>query len=157
MCLIEGTNLSEGRGTTRPFEIFGAPWVDVQRLLRELRRHDIPGVAFRPVHFIPTFHKYRGELCTGVQLYVKDRRRFKPLTTGLQIVRTLYRLFPEDFRWRDPPYEFEKRKMPFDILIGNRWIRQGIEQGASIKALKKRWMPGLREYKMARKSCLFYS
>ncbi|UCD04938.1 MAG: DUF1343 domain-containing protein [candidate division WOR-3 bacterium] len=157
MCLVEGTNLSEGRGTTRPFEIFGAPWVDVERLLRELRRNDIPGAAFRPVHFMPTFHKYRGELCAGAQIYVTDRRRFKPLTAGLQIIRSLYRIFPEYFRWRDPPYEFEKKKMPFDILIGNRWIRQGIEHGASIETLEKRWMPELKKYRMARKRYLFYS
>ncbi len=157
MCLIEGTNLSEGRGTTRPFEIFGAPWVDAQRLLRELNRKHIRGAAFRPVHFIPTFHKYRGELCAGLQIYVKDRRKFKPVTAGLEIIRTLYRLFPDSFRWRNPPYEYEKKKMPFDILIGNRWIREGIEQGVGIRTLQERWMPELKKYKMARKKYLLYS
>ncbi|MDH4211383.1 MAG: DUF1343 domain-containing protein [candidate division WOR-3 bacterium] len=156
MCLIEGTNVSEGRGTTRPFEIFGAPWVDAKRLLCELNRKRIPGAAFRPVHFIPTFHKYRGELCAGLQIYVKDCRKFKPITAGLEIIRTLYRLFPGSFRWRDPPYEFEKKKMPFDILIGNRWVREGIEQGARIRTLQERWMPELKKYRMARKKYLLY-
>jgi uncharacterized protein YbbC (DUF1343 family) len=156
MCLVEGTNVSEGRGTTRPFEIFGAPWIDPSRLLRELLKKGMPGVAFRPLHFIPTFHKYHGQLCAGLQMYVKDRKKFRPVATGLEIVRALHRLYPEHFRWRDPPYEFEKEKMPFDILVGNKWIREGIEQGASVRTLEKRWMPALKKYKILRKEHLLY-
>ena len=156
MCLIEGTNISEGRGTTRPFELVGAPWIDTPRLLRELKKKRIPGVAFRPAHFTPTFHKYRGELCSGLQMYVENRRRFKPVTTALELIRSLYRLFPDHFRWRNPPYEYEKEKMPFDILIGNRWIREGIEHGTSVRTLKEGWISELQKYKTLRKKYLLY-
>ncbi|UCG30845.1 MAG: DUF1343 domain-containing protein [candidate division WOR-3 bacterium] len=157
MCLLEGTNLSEGRGTTRPFETFGAPWVDPDRLKKELGKTGIAGAAFRPAYFIPTFHKYRGKLCAGLQIYVTDREKYKPVATGLEIIRTLYRLFPENFRWRRPPYEFEKEKMPFDILIGNAWVREGIEKGSSIRNLRQRWLPALRRFILTRKKYLTYS
>jgi uncharacterized protein YbbC (DUF1343 family) len=157
MCLLEGTNVSEGRGTTRPFETFGAPWIDPLVLARELNRTRMRGIKFRPTHFMPTFHKYRGKLCGGIQIYVKNHDEFDPLTCGLQIIQTIRRLYPEDFSWRRPPYEFEKKKMPFDILIGNSWVREEIEKGTEIQKIHKRWQAELKRFKEMRKKYLLYS
>jgi uncharacterized protein YbbC (DUF1343 family) len=157
MCLLEGTNVSEGRGTTRPFETFGAPWIDPNLLKRELDNRNPAGVAFRPIHFIPTFHKYRGMICAGLQVYVTDMKRFKPVETGLDVIGALLRLFPKHFRWRRPPYEYEKKRMPFDILIGNCWVREEIEKGNIADVMKSRWTPQLKKFKNTRKKFLFYA
>jgi len=157
MCLLEGTNVSEGRGTTRPFEIFGAPWIDPVRLVCELNKKNISGSAFRPTFFVPTFHKYRGRLCGGVHVYVKNRREFDPLIAGLQIIQTVHRLFPKDFSWRQPPYEFEKKKLPFDILIGNSWVRKDIEKGTKVHTIRKKWQAELDRFLTMRKKHLLYS
>src|SRR5262249_25466471 len=118
-CLIEGTNLSEGRGTTRPFEWVGAPWLDAHRYPEALGAERLPGVSFRPARFQPTFQKHAGRVCGGVQIHVTERSRFKPFLTGLAIIAVARRLAPRAFRWRQPPYEFENRKLPIDILLGN--------------------------------------
>jgi len=156
MCLLEGTNISEGRGTTRPFEIFGAPWIDEEELIKELDSRKIPGVNFRPLKFIPTFHKYKGSVCGGAQVYVSDLKNFDPVYTGLEIISTIKHLYPKKFAWRQPPYEFEKKKMPFDILIGNSWIRKAIEKGESVISIKKRWQKGIDEFKKRRHRYLLY-
>jgi uncharacterized protein YbbC (DUF1343 family) len=118
MCLLEGTNISEGRGTTRPFEIFGAPFIQTETLCRELNALGLPGVFFRENYFQPTFHKFAGELCNGAQLHVVDRNAFRPFHTGIEIIRTLRRFYPKQFRWKQPPYEYEKEKLPIEILLG---------------------------------------
>lgn len=156
MCLLEGTNVSEGRGTTRPFEIFGAPWIDEEILVKELAQRDIKGVKFRPLKFIPTFHKYQGKVCGGAQVYVTDLKRFDPVCLGLEIISAIKRLFPKKFAWRKPPYEFEKKKMPFDILIGNSWIREAIEKGEPVHSMQKRWLKDLELFKRMRQKYLLY-
>jgi uncharacterized protein YbbC (DUF1343 family) len=118
MCLLEGTNLSEGRGTTRPFELFGAPWIDPHRLERALNDLKLPGVLFREAAFEPGFQKYAGQICRGAQLHVTDRTTFPPLRTGLEILRTVQEMFPQDFAWKQPPYEYEEKKLPIEILCG---------------------------------------
>jgi uncharacterized protein YbbC (DUF1343 family) len=118
MCLLEGTNLSEGRGTTRPFEIFGAPFIDVEKLCRELNGLKLPGVFFRETYLQPTFHKFAGELCNGAQLHVTNRNVFQPFQTGVEIIRVLRRLYPKQFAWKQPPYEYETEKLPIEILLG---------------------------------------
>jgi uncharacterized protein YbbC (DUF1343 family) len=157
MCLLEGTNVSEGRGTTKPFEILGAPWIEPYALAHSLNRCNIPGAIFRPIDFMPTFHKYRKKLCGGVQLHVKDHTRFSPIITGLQTIKKIHSMFREEFRWRKPPYEFEKEKMPFDILIGNSWIREAIEKNTPVDTIQKRWHPALNRFKDKRKDYLLYS
>jgi uncharacterized protein YbbC (DUF1343 family) len=157
MCLLEGTNVSEGRGTTRPFEIFGAPWLDPYRLADRLNEKCIPGVRFRPTYFQPTFHKYQGTLCGGIHIYVANRTAFNPVTAGLEIIRSIKRLFPRHFRWRQPPYEFERKKRPFDILIGNSWIRKAIDNAKTTNAIQTRWQPDLKKFKTARKKYLLYT
>jgi uncharacterized protein YbbC (DUF1343 family) len=157
LCLLEGTNISEGRGTTRPFELFGAPWIDPSLLVNAISKKDIPGAAFRPAYFVPTFGKYRGELCGGAQIYVKNRKRFRPFSTGLEIIRIVRRLYPNRFRWRRPPYEFEKKKLPIDILNGNSWIRKAIEDNRSVSSIKSRWTRALNRFKRIRNRYLLYS
>jgi uncharacterized protein YbbC (DUF1343 family) len=118
LCLFEGTNISEGRGTTRPFEIFGAPFIDPERLCSELNNLKLSGVFFRENYFQPTFHKFAGELCGGVQLHVTDREIFQPFATGVQIIKRVRRIYHEQFQWKQPPYEYEWKRLPIEILIG---------------------------------------
>jgi len=118
MCLFEATNISEGRGTTRPFEIFGAPFIDAEAICRELNALKVPGVFFRENYFQPTFHKFAGELCGGAQIHVTDRAKFRPFLTGVEIIKRIRKFYPEQFQWKQPPYEYEWNRMPIEILIG---------------------------------------
>ncbi|MFN2540593.1 MAG: exo-beta-N-acetylmuramidase NamZ domain-containing protein [Chthoniobacterales bacterium] len=118
MCLLEGTNISEGRGTTRPFEIFGAPFIDAETLCRELTSLKLGGVFFRENYFEPTFHKFAGQICGGAQLHVLDRNIFRPFQTGVEIIGCIRKLYPDSFAWKQPPYEYEFEKLPIEILIG---------------------------------------
>ncbi len=117
MCLLEGTNLSEGRGTTRPFEFFGAPWIRNDELVSKLNRVGLSGCHFRAVSFEPTFQKFRGEVCHGAQLHVIDRNSFRPVETAIQILREIRAAYPQ-FSWKAPPYEYESEKLPIEILLG---------------------------------------
>jgi uncharacterized protein YbbC (DUF1343 family) len=130
-CLVEGTNLSEGRGTTRPFEIVGAPFLDGYRLAARLDALGLPGVRFRPLSFRPMFHKFAGRSCGGVQLHVTDRATFRPYRVGLALLAASRVLAPDDFRWRTEPYEFVSDPPAIDLLTGSDAARQGIEAGAS--------------------------
>lgn len=118
MCLLEGTNISEGRGTTRPFEMFGAPFIDAETLTRELNRLQLPGVHFRENWFQPTFQKFAGEICGGAQLHLTDRDCFAPFRTGLEIIRTIRRMSSDSFKWKEPPYEYEYQHLPIEVLLG---------------------------------------
>jgi uncharacterized protein YbbC (DUF1343 family) len=154
-CLIEGTNLSEGRGTTRPFELVGAPFLDGRRLASALTRRGMPGVTFRAAGFQPAFHKYTGQLCQGVQLHVTDARRFKPFATYLALIieaRRQSRLF----RWRRPPYEFERKRLPIDLLCGGDAIRRAIERGRPLRRLERSWRRDLTRFARARRPYLLY-
>ena len=156
MCLLEGTNVSEGRGTTKPFEIFGAPWIGPFSFVKKLNKKKIRGVKFRPTFFIPTFNKYNNRLCGGAQIYVTNGRRFDPFSTGLEIIRTIKNLYPGKFRWRPPPYEHETRRLPFEILTGNAWIKQALDKNHSISSIKKRWQMELYRFKRKRRKYLLY-
>ena len=125
--LLEGTNLSEGRGTTTPFEWLGAPYINADRLANELARLELPGVVFRPVKFIPTFDKWRGEVCNGVAIRVTDSMAFRPYQTAVAALAICRRDWPDDFRWLDPPYEYETEKMPIDIIDGGSRLREGLD------------------------------
>jgi len=118
MCLLEGTNISEGRGTTRPFEIFGAPFIDAETICRELKFLKLPGVWFRENYFQPTFNKFAGEICGGGQIHVLDRQAFHPFGTGIEIIRCIRKLYPNSFAWKQPPYEYEFDRLPIQILLG---------------------------------------
>jgi len=139
MCLLEGTNLSEGRGTTRPFEIFGAPFIEPDLLTDSLRAFKLPGIVFRPMYFQPTFQKYAGSLCGGAQIHVIDRNKFEPFKTAVAILKTAHDLYPKHFAWKQPPYEYETEKMPIDILAGANKLRTDIEAGEDIEHAEEWW------------------
>jgi uncharacterized protein YbbC (DUF1343 family) len=155
-CLVEASNLSEGRGTTRPFEWVGAPFLDAHRYAAELSARRLPGVHFRPVRFTPTFHKWAGQLCGGVQIHVTDRGRFKPFLTGLALLASARRLAPRHFAWRRPPYEFERRRRPIDILCGTDAIRQALEDGEDLGVIERAWRRPLAGWLRRRARHLLY-
>jgi len=155
-CLLEATNLSEGRGTTRPFETFGAPWFNTRELSDALAKHDLPGLALRPLQFQPTFHKHAEQICEGYFIHVTDRKTFKPFLTTIALLKEVRRLYPNDFRWNDPPYEYEYELMPFDILVGNDWLRQAIDKGADLLEMEQRWQAEAVEFEPKRKAARLY-
>ena len=155
-CLVEGTNLSEGRGTTRPFELVGAPWLDGHALARALEGERIPGCAFRAAAFTPTFQKHAGALCHGVQVHVTERRLFPAFLAYLLLVHHARRQDPGRFAWRDPPYEYEYVKRPFDILCGTDRVRKAIERGVSPKRLVAGWRKELAAFRRRRERFLLY-
>jgi uncharacterized protein YbbC (DUF1343 family) len=156
-CLIEGTNLSEGRGTTRPFEWVGAPYLDAHRFAAALEAATLPGVRFRPARFTPTFHKWAGRLCGGVQVHVTDVDRFEPFVTYLTVIATARRLSRRGFAWRRPPYEFEHRRLPIDILCGTDVIRRAIERGRPVGEIARGWQPALSAWRRRRARYLAYA
>lgn len=154
--LLEGTNLSEGRGTTRPFELFGAPFLEPGRILAKLKDIDLPGVILRTACFEPTFHKWAGELCRGFQLHVTDRKTFKPYFTTLVLLGVIRQLYPDQFAWRQPPYEYETERLPFDLLTGDDAIRQGLENGLGVAELEDSWQEDLARFMEVREKFLLY-
>jgi uncharacterized protein YbbC (DUF1343 family) len=156
LCLIEGTNLSEGRGTTRPFEIIGAPFVDGHRLAERLAGYRLGGVAFRSLCFCPTFHKFAGQACSGVQVHVTDRAVFEPYRCGVAILRELYAQCGEDFCWRSKPYEFVSDHPAIDLLTGSDAIRTGIERGLTLDELVATWLPAQLRFAERRQPYLLY-
>lgn len=144
-CLYEGTNLSEGRGTTRPFELVGAPFVDGEALAAALAAERRPGVTFRPCVFQPSFHKWAGQPCGGVQLHVTNRDRFDSFGAGLAVIRAVRRLWPRKFAWKEPPYEYVADKLPFDILCGTDGVRATLD-APSLAPLEARWRAERRRF-----------
>lgn len=151
--LIEGTNVSEGRGTTRPFELIGAPFINSTELAGTLNELELPGVTFRAASFTPMYSKHSGTLSHGIQIHVTDREAYQPVVTGLHIVKTIHDLYPEDFAFRA---ENSAGVSFFDNLIGNGWIREAIENGESVESMKAQWQDGLNEFKETREAYLLY-
>ena len=137
--LLEGTNLSEGRGTTRPFEIFGAPYLDTRRFRAAFDTRKLPGVALREQAFQPTFQKWSGKMCFGFQIQVTDRKTFKPYLTTLAILQDVLAEHRLDFIWKQPPYEYVTDKLPVDVLTGDPAVRKVLESGSSLTKLEKGW------------------
>ena len=156
MCLLEGTNLSEGRGTTRPFELFGAPFIDAAALAEELRRQDLPGVLIRPCVIEPAFHKFKGERCGALQLHVRDRRSFQPYRTGLAVLVAVRKLWPESFAWRTEPYEFRDDVPAIDLLTGRPAVRQAIDRGVGLDEVARIASGGAEVYGAGRDKALLY-
>ncbi|MGK9487150.1 exo-beta-N-acetylmuramidase NamZ family protein [Bacillus pumilus] len=146
--LIEGTNVSEGRGTTKPFELIGAPYINSSELADHLNQLKLKGVQFRPVSFTPTFSKHAGKLSHGVQLYVTDRSSFEAVKTGLSIIKAIHDLYPKDFQFLQTG--------SFDKLIGNGWMKEEINQGTSVKHIMKRYHHDLKTFEKKRKKYLIY-
>lgn len=157
MCLLEGTDLSEGRGTTRPFELFGAPFIDPDVLVKRLKAFKLPGVVFRPVSFQPTFQKHAGRVCGGAQMHVTNRNGFRPFKTGVAVLKAVHDIYPRRFKWKRPPYEYEKKKMPVDILAGTNRLRKDIEAGRSLAQMENWWERQNIEFnRKVRKKYLIY-
>jgi uncharacterized protein YbbC (DUF1343 family) len=157
MCLLEGTELSEGRGTTRPFEIFGAPFVDPEKLVRRLREFRLPGVRFRPLYFKPSFQKHAGVTCGGAQIHVTRRRAYKALLTGVAILQAVHDLYPDEFRYREKAYEFVEDIPAIDLLAGNDQLRKQLEQGVALKEIEKSWEEDKMRFLETRKKYLLYT
>jgi len=156
MVLLEGTNLSEGRGTTRPFELFGAPWLDARALARLVERESGGGVTLRPAWFEPTFQKHARTICAGAQLHVTDVASYRPVRTAVSILWACRRLAPDDFAWRPPPYEYEEVLAPIDILWGHDGLRTGIDGGASVDDLLSDVDADLAAFDESARPYLFY-
>ncbi|MEP6719154.1 MAG: DUF1343 domain-containing protein [bacterium] len=153
---FEGTQISEGRGTTRPFELVGAPYVISEEYAAQLNDAKLPGVYFRSCIFRPTFQKHAGTSCAGVQIHVTNRDEFEPVATGLTMVRVAHDSYPEDFCWKEPPYEYVFDRNPFDVIAGTTKIREAFEQGISTSKLQESWEPELADFKKLREEFLLY-
>lgn len=157
MCFVEGTQLSEGRGSCLPFEQCGAPYIDAHKLARALAAENLPGVHFRPHYFKPTFHKWAGKTCGGVQLHVTGRDRFKPVISAVAVLRAVAKLYPGDFRWRTEPYEFVSDRPAIDLLYGNPKLRERIVPGEMpLREVEDSWEEELSAFAEVRRQYLLY-
>ena len=157
MCLGEGTNVSEGRGTCRPFEQFGAPWLDSEALVARLEKERLPGVTFRPVGFTPTFDKFRGESCSGAFIHVTDRLTFQSLRTGIAIFQAVHDVGGGKFGWRADAYEFVEDVPAFDLLCGTDQVRRGIEEGWPLDRLMEGFAAQAQAFEKQRRPYLLYA
>jgi uncharacterized protein YbbC (DUF1343 family) len=144
--LLEGTNLSEGRGTTRPFEVWGAPWLDGEALRARLARRRLPGFVLRAHDFQPTFHKWQDEVCRGFQIHVTDPDRYLPYLTTLALLQDVVALHRDRFAWKQPPYEYVTDRLPIDVLTGDPGVREAIESGADLRDLVAAWRRAIRQF-----------
>ena len=156
MVYVEGTTLSEGRGTTRPFEIVGAPAADAYELAAALNGLSLSGVYFRPHSFQPTFQKHAGTLCHGVQLHVTNRIEFKPVITGIAFIKLMRDLYSHGFGWQEKPYEYAFGRVSFDVIAGTLRLRQQIESGVSMADIAASWQADEKSFAEARKPYLLY-
>ena len=154
---FEGTQLSEGRGTTRPFELVGAPYMVPEQYAEQLNSLRFAGVYFRSCVFQPTFQKHAGVSCGGVQIHVTSREAFEPVIVGVAMVKTAYDMYREFFRWKEPPYEYVHDRNPFDVIAGTDELRKAIERGDELRSIEESWQAPLRDFKELRKDYLLYS
>ena len=154
--LFEGTTLSEGRGTTKPFELVGAPGIHAERFARDMNALGLPGVFFRPAVFEPTFQKHAKQACGGCQIHVTDRDAFRPVLTGVALLGMFRRFDPGRALWRQPPYEYEREKLPIDILAGSDRLRQQIEGNVHEKEIAASWSKDEEAFRKLRQPFLLY-
>jgi uncharacterized protein YbbC (DUF1343 family) len=154
--LFEGILISEGRGTTRPFELIGAPWIEAESFARRMNGLGLPGVYFRPAVFEPTFQKHAKLTCGGCQIHVTDRNQFRPVLTGVALISMFYQTNPVEFAWRQPPYEYEPEKMPIDILSGSTTLREQIEAGVDPREIAASWKDDEEAFRKVRQQFLLY-
>jgi len=153
---FEGTQLSEGRGTTKPFELIGAPYIDPEAYATRLAALALPGVIFRSCVFQPTFQKHAKVSCGGVQIHVVDRNAFDPVVAGIALVKVAYDMYPDEFLWKEPPYEYVFDKNPFDVISGTSKIREAIERGDELDQVTQGWDALASEFKELREPYLLY-
>lgn len=153
---FEGTQVSEGRGTTRPFELIGAPYIDPDDYASHLNGLGFNGVYFRACMFQPTFQKHGGRTCGGVQIHVTDRDQFEPVSAGVAMVKAAFDMYPNDFHWKAPPYEYVYDKNPFDVISGTDKLRRDFEKGTKLETMIESWRPELEKFLEIRKDYLLY-
>ncbi|HEV7398487.1 MAG TPA: DUF1343 domain-containing protein, partial [Pyrinomonadaceae bacterium] len=153
---FEGTQISEGRGTTKPFELVGAPYIVPEEYADRLNAIGFPGVYFRGCVFQPTFQKHGKVSCGGVQLHVTNRSEFEPVIAGVAMVKTAFDMYPDEFLWKEPPYEYVFDRNPFDVIAGTNTLREAFERGDSLKEIELRWQPEIEEFKKIRAQFLLY-
>ncbi len=153
---LEGTQMSEGRGTTRPFELIGAPYIDAAQYVRALEAFGLPGVKFRASNFQPTFQKHAGVTCGGVQIHVEDRETFEPFITGVATLKACLEMYGDNFKWKKPPYEYVFDQNPFDVISGTDRLRACLEGGDSLETIQGLWESELREFGELREGFLLY-
>jgi uncharacterized protein YbbC (DUF1343 family) len=153
----EGTNISEGRGTTQPFELFGAPFINSKKIIEFLGHDKIPGAILREAAFEPTANKWKGEICKGFQIHVTDHESYRPYQTSLRLLQAVLLTHKEKFEWKSPPYEYEFKKRPIDLILGDKSIRQCLESGIKLDELEKEWGENLGRFLTTRQKVLLYS
>lgn len=156
LCLAEATTLSEGRGTTRPFHLVGAPWIDGQELVRRLRARSLPGVGFRPSKFRPMFGKHNGEVCKGVEIHVTDRHELRPVALGVEVLKAIHDLDPGAFAWRSEPYEFVSHIPAIDLLTGSPAARTAIDSNEPLEPLFESWRPYVSAFEESLEGIILY-
>uniref|UniRef100_UPI004056FA8B exo-beta-N-acetylmuramidase NamZ domain-containing protein n=1 Tax=Candidatus Electrothrix sp. TaxID=2170559 RepID=UPI004056FA8B len=152
----EGTNISEGRGTTLPFELVGAPFIDPLQVQQELSKADLPGCVLRPLVFEPTSGKWAGQPCAGFHLHVTNAHVFRSYRLSLALYQALFRLYPDEFAYKQPPYEYEYDLLPMDLILGDQKLRQALEEGENIRDLEKSWQEDLKTFDALRQSVFLY-
>ena len=153
---LEGTQISEGRGTTRPFEILGAPFINADDLADALNLLDLSGVIFRSIKFLPTFQKHSGRTCEGVFIHVTDRKAFNSVICGIEILKSIFHMYPEEFAWKNTPYEYEFERNPFDVIAGTEKLRKLIEANATRSEIEESWESDLEDFIKLRDKYLLY-
>jgi uncharacterized protein YbbC (DUF1343 family) len=154
--LWEGTNVSEGRGTCRPFELFGAPFLDPTAIRNRLRPENTEGCHLQAISFRPTFNKWHGELCRGFFIHVTNPLTFRPYQLSLALLSAVLALHGPDFRWKEPPYEYEHSRLPIDLILGDASLRENLEGSVDLNSLQSSWEKELREYLEWREPFLLY-
>ncbi|MGD8343790.1 MAG: DUF1343 domain-containing protein [Desulfobacterales bacterium] len=144
--LWEGTNVSEGRGTTQPFELFGAPYLNLEKIVASIADDSIPGAVLRPVLFEPIANKWQMQPCRGFQIHITDPQQYRPYETSLRLLQAIICHHKKEFEWTPPPYEYETRQLPIDLIIGDRQIRKRLENMDPIDRLAESWQSGLAEF-----------
>jgi uncharacterized protein YbbC (DUF1343 family) len=155
--LFEGTNISEGRGTTRPFEWIGAPYIRPDKLAKEMNDQKLPGIHFRPIYFQPTYQKWKDQVCGGVHLHVTDFKKFNAYRAGVRLLAVIAREHADFFQWKTPPYEYEPERMPIDLIAGSSKLRERIDRGEDIKPFEDEAEHDLAHFRKVRKTCLLYN
>jgi len=152
----EGTNMSEGRGTSRPFEIFGAPYLDTRTIRQGLPSESLAGCILQDISFRPTFNKWSGQLCKGFMIHILDNNAFHPYLMSVALLKAVIGTHKDDFKWKEPPYEYEYERMPIDLILGDRTLRERIEQGKDPVAMHSEWVSENKDYNKWRSEYLLY-
>ena len=155
--LWEGTNISEGRGTCRPFEVFGSPFMDTKRIIEKLEPDSTEGCHLQEISFRPTFQKWKDDICRGFMIHILDLETYNPYFTSLSLLKAVIHTHKDKFHWKNPPYEYEYEKMPIDMILGNKKLRKDIEAGEDLLQIKSGWLSELNDYCEWRKQYLLYN